>query len=126
METPSVQVDVLIVGAGPVGLSLAADLKRLGVSALIVDRQLAGANTSRACVIHARTLEVLEALDVTPQLVKEGVKVPIFRIRDRDRSLVTIDFAETDSAYPFTLMYPQDRAECLPLATFERRVAAWS
>ncbi len=120
MEKSSVEVDLLIVGAGPSGLALAAELKRLGVSALIVDKQPAGANTSRACVVHARTLEVLERLEVTAQLVQEGVRVPIFRIRDRDRSLVTIDFAGIASAYPFTLMYPQDRTERLLLATLEK------
>jgi len=113
------EVDLLIVGAGPSGLALAAELKRSGVSALIVDKQAAGANTSRACVIHARTLEVLEALGVTERLLQEGVKVPIFRIRDRDRPLLTIDFGEIDSPYPFTLMYPQDRTERLLLARFE-------
>ncbi len=113
------EVDLLIVGAGPSGLALAAELKRSGVSALIVDKQAAGANTSRACVIHARTLEVLERLGVTERLLQEGVKVPIFRIRDRDRPLLTIDFAEIDSPYPFTLMYPQDRTERLLLARFQ-------
>lgn len=120
METSSTEADLLIVGAGPVGLSLAAELERLGVAAPIVDRQPAGANTSRACVIHARTLELLAPLDVTEQLLMDGVKVPIFRIRDRDRPLITIDFAQIDSPYPFTLMYPQDRTERLLQATLER------
>jgi 2-polyprenyl-6-methoxyphenol hydroxylase-like FAD-dependent oxidoreductase len=48
--------DVLIVGAGPSGLTLAASLVEKGVAATVVDRQTAGANTSRAAVINARTL----------------------------------------------------------------------
>ena len=114
------QVDIMIVGAGPVGLALAAELRHKGVDALIIDKTPDAAQTSRACVIHARTLEVLEPLGVTAQLLAEGVKVPIFRIRDRDRALVTIDFSEIDSAYPFTLMYPQDRTERVLLAALER------
>ena len=120
MNTSTETLDVLIVGAGPVGMALAAELKRLGVSVSIVDRQAAGANTSRACVIHAKTLEVLEPIGVTSQLVQAGVKVPIFRIRDRDRPLVTIDFADIASAYAFTLMYPQDRTERVLLAALDR------
>jgi 2-polyprenyl-6-methoxyphenol hydroxylase-like FAD-dependent oxidoreductase len=81
--------DVLIVGAGPVGLGLATKLQRQGVSALIIDRHRETAQTSRACVIHARTLEVLEPLSVTSKLLTVGVQVPIFRIRDRDRALAT-------------------------------------
>jgi 2-polyprenyl-6-methoxyphenol hydroxylase-like FAD-dependent oxidoreductase len=60
---------VVIVGAGPTGLALAAELKRLGISSLILDRLEAGANTSRAAVVHAHTLDVLEALGVTPELL---------------------------------------------------------
>jgi 2-polyprenyl-6-methoxyphenol hydroxylase-like FAD-dependent oxidoreductase len=102
---------VLIVGAGPSGLSLAAELKRRGVNAVIVDQQPAGANTSRACVVHARTMEALEPLGVTRDLLADGVKVPIFRIRDRDQPLLTIDFSDIPSAYRFTLMIPQNRVE---------------
>lgn len=104
-------VTILVVGAGPSGLALAADLKRRGRDVLVIDRQAAGANTSRAAVIHARTLEVLEPLGVTAGLVARGVQVPRFKVRDRDQVLVTIDFAGLPTAYPFTLMYPQNGTE---------------
>jgi len=61
------QKDVVLLGAGPNSLALGAELKRLGISALILDRLEAGANTSCAVVIHARTLEVLEPLGVTSE-----------------------------------------------------------
>jgi hypothetical protein len=45
----------------------------------------------------------------------QGVKVPIFRVRDRDRPLLTNDFAEIPSRYAFTLMIPQHKvANCGP------------
>jgi 2-polyprenyl-6-methoxyphenol hydroxylase-like FAD-dependent oxidoreductase len=114
MQALKTDTDVLIAGAGPTGIALAAELTRRGVSLLVVDRQPAGANTSRACVVHARTMEVLEPLGATRDLLAQGVKVPIFRVRDRDRALMTIDFSEIASPYPFTLMVPQDRVErCL-------------
>jgi 2-polyprenyl-6-methoxyphenol hydroxylase-like FAD-dependent oxidoreductase len=115
MENATPEIDALIVGAGPVGLSLTAELRRLGISAQLIERRAQVAQTSRACVIHARTLEVLEPLGVTARLLAAGVKVPIFRIRDRDHALVTIDFSHLDSDYPFTLMYPQDQTERLLL-----------
>jgi 2-polyprenyl-6-methoxyphenol hydroxylase-like FAD-dependent oxidoreductase len=114
MSLPKTNTDVLIVGAGPSGMALAAELKRQGVDCLIIDRQPAGANTSRACVVHARTLEVLQPLSISAKLLEQGITVPIFRIRERDRALLTIDFASIDSDFPYTLMCPQDRVErCL-------------
>src|SRR5690242_2927272 len=111
--------DVLIVGAGPTGLALAAELRRRGLASLLIDRQAAGANTSRACVVHARTLEVLTPLGVTRDLLAEGVRVPIFRIRDRDHALMTVDFSRIASPYRFTLMIPQNRVEAHLLAHLE-------
>lgn len=114
MQSFPAYADILIVGAGPTGLALAGELKRLGTDALVIDRQEAGANTSRACVVHAATMEALAPLGATADLLDLGVKVPIFRVRDRDRTLITIDFAELPTDYPFTLMLPQNRIEaCL-------------
>ena len=58
--------DVLIVGAGPTGLTLAATLVARGVRATVVDRQAAGTNTSRAAVVNARTLEVRRSSNFAP------------------------------------------------------------
>src|SRR5690349_16054359 len=99
MQDVKGEAQILIAGAGPSGLALSAELSRRGGTPLIIDRQAAGANTSRACVVHARTMEVLEPLGVTQDLLAEGVKVPIFRIRDRDQPLATIDFSDIPSQY---------------------------
>jgi 2-polyprenyl-6-methoxyphenol hydroxylase-like FAD-dependent oxidoreductase len=113
------QTEILIVGAGPSGLAVGAELARNGVSSLVIDRQAAGANTSRAAVIHARTLEALEPLGVVPELHERGVEVPIFRVRDRDHTLITIDFGDLPSAYPYTLMCPQSETEAVLLKRLE-------
>jgi 2-polyprenyl-6-methoxyphenol hydroxylase-like FAD-dependent oxidoreductase len=103
--------DVLIVGAGPTGLTLACALAESDVESVVVDRAAEGGNTSRAAVIHARTLEVLEGIGVTHELVDRGLIVPRFVIRDRDRILLTIPFDTLPTAYPYTLMLPQDVTE---------------
>lgn len=107
--------DVLIIGAGPSGLTLAASLVKRGTATAIVDSQAAGANTSRAAVVNARTLEVLEDIDVAGQLVSEGIQAPLFSIRDRARTLIPIDFSELPTDHPYSLMVPQSTTEKLLL-----------
>jgi 2-polyprenyl-6-methoxyphenol hydroxylase-like FAD-dependent oxidoreductase len=106
-------VQVAVVGAGPTGLALACLLSAAGVDAVVLDQAAEGANTSRAAVVQARTLEVLEELDVTPRLLTEGCVVPVFTIRDRTRVLARLDFAGLPTAYPYTLMLPQSRIEAI-------------
>ena len=99
--------DVLVVGAGPTGLALTAALSSAGVGVTLVDAHAEGANTSRAAGVNARTLEVLNDLDVTRRLRKEGIEAPRFSVRDGARVLVSIDFSTLDTEYPFTLLVPQ-------------------
>jgi len=99
--------DVLIVGAGPTGLTLATALARRGVPVVLIDRLREGHNTSRAAVVHARTLEVLEPLGVTAALVQRGLHAGRFTVRDRDQVLVPIAFDDLPTRYPYTLMVSQ-------------------
>ena len=103
--------EVLIAGAGPVGLTLGAALTQRGLGNVVIDRQAEGANTSRAAVVHARTLEALAELQVAGEMVERGVIVPRFAVRDGDRALLTVDFSKLPTPYPYTLMLPQNETE---------------
>ncbi|MEU9523491.1 FAD-dependent monooxygenase [Streptomyces sp. NPDC048224] len=107
---------VAIVGAGPTGLALALTLATEGVDFVLLDRLAEGANTSRAAVVHARTLEVLDELGAASPLVEEGLKVEEFAVRDGARKLLTVPFGALPTAYPYTLMLEQYKTEALLLA----------
>ncbi|MET9270222.1 NAD(P)/FAD-dependent oxidoreductase [Kribbella sp. NPDC003557] len=113
------QVEVVVVGAGPVGLAVAVGLRLHGHDVLVVDQQAEGANTSRACVIHPRTLEVLEQLGVTKRLVDLGLQLQDFAIRADDRLLVPVGFADLPTDYPFVTMIPQPVTERVLLERLE-------
>ena len=115
MSTLPESADVVIVGAGPTGLALACVLAAERVSFVLLDRLAEGANTSRAAVVHARTLEVLEELEVTEAMKDRGLIVARFTIRDRDRALGSIHFDRLPTRYPFTLMIPQQTTEAVLL-----------
>src|SRR5262245_6464030 len=103
--------DVLIVGAGPTGLALAITLQRAGADHLLIDKLPAGQNTSRAAVIHAHTLEMLDDLGVSARLVDEGLRLAKFSIRDRDSTQVRLRFNDLTTTHPYLLMLPQDKTE---------------
>ncbi|WP_395571866.1 FAD-dependent oxidoreductase [Streptomyces sp. BK79] len=107
---------VAIVGAGPTGLALALTLAAEGVDFVLLDRLAEGANTSRAAVVHARTLEVLDELGAAAPLVEQGLKVERFAVRDGARKLLTVPFGGLPTAYPYTLMIEQYRTEAVLLA----------
>ncbi|MBX9895005.1 MAG: FAD-dependent oxidoreductase [Nitrosomonas sp.] len=105
------KTDVLIVGAGPTGLALALSLKKAGIDCIVVERRLDIQNTSRAAVIHAHTLDVLEELGVTRPLIENGLKLTRFCMRDRSQKLLQLNFDKLPTGHPFLLMIPQDRTE---------------
>lgn len=103
--------DVLIVGAGPTGLALAISLRQAGIEHVLIDKLAAGQNTSRAAVIHAHTLDMLDELGVSARLAAEGLKLTTFTVRDRDRRLLQVPFDRLPTKHPYLLMLPQDATE---------------
>ncbi|WP_197522483.1 FAD-dependent monooxygenase [Occultella aeris] len=106
-------VDVLIVGAGPTGLTLAAELRAHGVSFRIVDRAPAAVHQSRALAIQARTLEVLARLGVSQALVAAGDPATVLLLHSTKRTTQVKLFGEglDQTAYPFLLFLSQAETE---------------
>ncbi|GAA0679413.1 NAD(P)/FAD-dependent oxidoreductase [Kitasatospora atroaurantiaca] len=107
---------VAIIGAGPTGLTLAITLAEAGIDFVLLDRLAEGANTSRAAVVHARTLEVLAELGAAQDLIGRGLKLTRFSVRDGNRRLLTLPFDGLPTAYPYTLLVPQYETEAVLLA----------
>lgn len=105
------RADVVIVGAGPTGLALAAELQRLGTPALLVDKASTRQDTSRATVVHARTLEVLEPLGISQQLIDRGLVLHTARMHEGDTVRAHVTFDGLNTAYSYILVCTQDQTE---------------
>ncbi|MEV4805636.1 FAD-dependent oxidoreductase [Nonomuraea sp. NPDC049421] len=86
--------DVLVVGAGPVGLALACALLQHGVSVRVIDRAAAPATTSRANFVHARGSEVLDRLDALSGLPEESVSAMTITTYAGDRAIMRVRFGD--------------------------------
>ncbi|MDQ2638237.1 MAG: FAD-dependent monooxygenase [Actinomycetota bacterium] len=106
------QVDVLVAGSGPVGLMAAGELARRGVSVRIVDQAPQRSPQSRALVVHARTLEIMDLAGLADTFVERGYPAPGLNIglggSDHD---VCVDMRVLDTRFPFMLVLPQRETE---------------
>ena len=104
---------ILIVGAGPVGLTLAAELARYGVGVRIIDRSPHPTETSKALVIWSRTLELMDRMGCTPAFLDAGLRARGASIRSSRTVLGHARFDVIASPYHFALMIPQCDTERL-------------
>ena len=105
--------DVLIVGAGPVGLMLAAELARYGVAVRIIDQSAHATQTSKALVVWPRTLELMDRMGCGGAFLAAGLRAHGATIRGGDAVLGHARFDDVASPYPFALMIPQSETERL-------------
>ncbi len=107
----AVRTDVLIVGAGPAGLTLAILLLQQGVRARVIDRMRRPSPLSRAIGVHARTLESLEPQGVTARLVEAGVRLERVQMWSGGKAAVDVGLSGLPTRYPFVLSIPQSATE---------------
>ncbi|MGD9988561.1 FAD-dependent monooxygenase [Pseudonocardia sp.] len=106
---------VLVVGAGPVGLTAAAQLARLGVPVRLVDALPEPTTESRAVGVHARSLEMLAALGVLPGLEARGRRIPALEMLDgrTGETRARLEVTTAPSRHPYVLDVPQPDTEAV-------------
>jgi 2-polyprenyl-6-methoxyphenol hydroxylase-like FAD-dependent oxidoreductase len=107
---------VLITGAGPTGLVLAIWLKRLGVPVRIVDQAVAPGTTSRALVVHARTLEFYRQVGLAETVVERALEMTSVNLWAKGKKAARVFFGPLGqgmSPFPYLLILPQDEHERL-------------
>ena len=101
---------VIVVGAGPTGLVLAAELALAGVPCLVLERRSGLRADSRAICLHARTMEVLDLRGQAGRFAEAGLAVPTFPLGLKGAA---ISFGGLDSDFPYLLDMPQSQIEAL-------------
>jgi 2-polyprenyl-6-methoxyphenol hydroxylase-like FAD-dependent oxidoreductase len=102
---------VLIVGAGPTGLTAALELTRLGIPVRLVDQYTAPSPTSRALAVHARTVELLHQRGLAAEMIALGNKAFAAALYDGGALLGRIDLHAIDSRFNYVLLLAQSETE---------------
>ena len=116
MAISTKQTDVLIVGAGPTGLSLACQLTRYGIDFIIIDKSEGVTAYSKALGVHARTLEIYQQLGLAEYAVAQGTiagKVRMLAGGKVRGEMNLSSIGQGMSPYPFMLVLEQSRNERL-------------
>lgn len=126
--THPTDVDVLIVGAGPTGLTMACLLAQFGIKFRIIEKNKGLTERSKALAVQARTLELFEQLDLTEKAIEQGHPAEGLDLIVEGKPRVSIDLRKYGlglTKYPYVLILAQDRTEKLlsdKLESFGKKV----
>ncbi len=112
---------ILVVGAGPTGLTLACELARHGAPVRIIDKAAAICSQARATGLHSRTLEVFQQMGIVESILAQGQKMAALNHYLNGEQIKRIEFAAIDSPFPFGVALEQWRTEVL----LEERLASF-
>jgi 2-polyprenyl-6-methoxyphenol hydroxylase-like FAD-dependent oxidoreductase len=105
------ETQALVVGAGPTGLLLAAELKRREVDCVLIDALDAPRGWDRATVVHERSLEIFESLGIVEPFLEEGVRTRGARFHSDGEAIAEIDFGATGGRYDFQVGVSEEFTE---------------
>jgi 2-polyprenyl-6-methoxyphenol hydroxylase-like FAD-dependent oxidoreductase len=111
MQTTIPDIAVLVVGAGPTGLLLAAELCRRSVPCVLIDARSEAMHWDRATVVHPRSLQIFEAIGVVDKLLDVGCKQRVIKVYSDGTMLGAIDLSTSGSAYGFNLGLSEEVTE---------------
>lgn len=119
MALDNQQLPILVVGAGPTGLTFATELKRHGIACRVIDKLEVPSNKSKALALHARTMEMFENMGLVDKLLAVGNQAYGFSIYNANKRVMHVSTTELDSPFPFVLMVPQPTIERVLQEHFE-------
>jgi 2-polyprenyl-6-methoxyphenol hydroxylase-like FAD-dependent oxidoreductase len=108
----SAQLDALIIGAGPVGLTMAAALTYQGLNYRLIEKAPSPTDKSKALVVWSRTLELVAPMGLAEELLNAtGIRVHAGSIYADHKRVVHFKLTSDESPYGFPLMLPQSETE---------------
>lgn len=105
--------DVIVAGAGPVGLLLANLLARDGFSVVLLEARREPRHDSMAIGITPPSLDILETLGLAEAFSNAGVRIRRAHVHERGGTVGTLTFDAADPARPYILSLPQTETEAL-------------
>ena len=102
------RTEVLVVGAGPVGLLTAILLAEAGVEVKIIDREERTTARSYACALHPRTLKLLAEMGLAAPLLERGRRIETVAFYDGAARQAEVNLSELGGEFPFMVILPQN------------------
>ncbi|MGD1914030.1 MAG: FAD-dependent oxidoreductase [Rivularia sp. (in: cyanobacteria)] len=109
----SQKTDVLVVGAGPTGLTVAIELARRNIKVRIIEQRNQPSTRSKALVVHARTLEFFDILSIAEEVVSRGYTSPGIDFSADAQNPLRANMYGLDTRFPYILILPQAQTEAI-------------
>jgi 2-polyprenyl-6-methoxyphenol hydroxylase-like FAD-dependent oxidoreductase len=108
---PNQRTEVLIVGAGPVGMFTALLLGRNGVHTKLIDQEQNAAGRSYACALHPHSIQLLDHVGIASEAVSLGWPVYTVRFYDGKTPRLEVPLSDLSTDFPFVLVIRQSQLE---------------
>ncbi len=118
------KTDVLIIGAGPVGLFMANELARHGLSVKIIDQKAQLSTHSKALGIHVRSMQMLRDAGFYDQILQQAHKATGMQLKANGKLITQINFEKMNSPLKFVTMLPQSLTEKILYQGLEQKKIA--